>query len=201
MFCKNYVWEVWATSEIVEPHIWLDKTFSKEYPCIANLKNAEQDPKFHPETNAYCHTYYVVEAMHKLCIAQDIKEERRFLLMMSALCHDYGKAVSTRWHEEKKKWVSYGHDVTGVPIAKQFLEEIGCREDIREKVLKLVRWHMVHVQKEFTDKMTTKLLTNLSPASVEDLIVLCYADCAGRPPLDPEPSEAFKSWAKKVVLL
>jgi tRNA nucleotidyltransferase (CCA-adding enzyme) len=116
---------------------------------------------------------------------EGIQGERRAVFMLAALTHDLGKAVSTRWNEEKQKWTAYGHDVSGVPLAHRFLESIGTFPENIPQILSLVRWHMAHTRKDFTAKAVAKLARELYPATIADLMFVLEADCAGRPPIPP----------------
>lgn len=113
------------------------------------------------------------------------KADYRVPFMLAALCHDMGKATTTRWNEEKQKWTAYGHDLAGLAPAKSYLESAANFTGNFSWVLKLVRWHMSHVNQRFSQKSVTKLASALWPATISDLVVLMEADCAGRPPMPP----------------
>ena len=152
---------------------------------VVALAGVAQDPVWHPEGDAFEHTCHVVNAMAQVLSREGIGGDRRVTLLLAALTHDLGKAVSTKWHPEKQKWVAYGHDVTGVPLARTALTFLQtCPEKI-SAILPLVRWHMAHTRKDFTAKAVAKLSRELFPANIADLVLLMEADCAGRPPAPP----------------
>jgi tRNA nucleotidyltransferase (CCA-adding enzyme) len=142
----------------------------------------KQDSDWHPEGDAWVHSQLVCDALNIILIQNDIFGIRREQLMLAALLHDVGKAITTEYSEDKNgklRWRSPGHDIAGVPIAANFLNRIGYKN--QEKVLKLVRWHMVHTRKDnFADKSVRKLANNLYPASIFELCLLMKADCMGR---------------------
>jgi tRNA nucleotidyltransferase (CCA-adding enzyme) len=185
----------WKSLLLEDPRPGLTlRTIAAAYPKedlpkqVADLIGCPQDSRHHPEGDAFQHTTHVLDAMGDVCREQGISWHHRWKLMIAALCHDFGKAVSTKWHETKQKWVAYGHDIDGVPIAEQFISEYlhGQQEKSTElQILRLVRWHMVHTRDEssHTERAARKLLTNLHPASYEDLLLLMEADCRGRPPI------------------
>jgi tRNA nucleotidyltransferase (CCA-adding enzyme) len=126
--------------------------------------------------------------MAAICDRERMDTYRRHLLLLAAVCHDMGKAVSTKFNEEKQKWTAIGHDVAGVPITARFLiDEVGLREGCLEwqKILQLCRWHMYHVHKVVRQKAIASLVKRLEPVSYINLLLLMEADASGRPPLPP----------------
>ncbi len=155
---------------------------------LHDLIGVIQSAEHHPEGDAFIHTTHTVQAMSEICIRENIYETQRVELMLSMICHDMGKRVSTRFDEKKQKWSSSGHDVTGVPLARIFLERINCSIGSTNKILALVRWHMLHSRpsNNHTKKAVAKLIEKLRPASVYELLLVMESDCGGRPPLSPD---------------
>jgi tRNA nucleotidyltransferase (CCA-adding enzyme) len=147
---------------------------------LAALVGIPQDPVWHPEGDAFEHTCQVVDRTADIVSREGLTEDRRVVLVLSAICHDMGKATTTVFNTEKNKWTSYGHDVAGVPIAERFLTSIEASPEVVAKVLPLVRLHMAHCRREFTPKAVRKLAREVQPATLRDLLLLMEADCAGR---------------------
>ena len=61
-------------------------------------------------------------------------------LMMSALTHDFGKAVSTLVEEHKVSAI--GHEKTGIALARQFLRRISNENKMERYVLNMAELHM-----------------------------------------------------------
>jgi hypothetical protein len=154
-------------------------------PELEALRPIQQDPRWHPEGGALDHTFHVVDQMSDITSREGITGDRRVMFMLGAVCHDMGKAVSTTFHPEKQKWVAYGHDVEGVPIALRFLESIQATDWLKDRVLLLVRYHMTHTRPEFTPKAVRKIARVIQPLTIADLVLMMEADCAGRPPIPP----------------
>lgn len=163
----------------------------KLFPQIHLMENIEQDPEWHPEKNLLVHTYYVLDAMAEICNREGIEGEDRAILFFSALCHDMGKVTNTIYDGRIR---SPGHDIAGVPLAKEFLESIGCYPRIIDNVLPLVREHMVHVYGEVNLR---KLANRLYPANIKQLLYLMEADHSGRPPLPKGLPEQCKDWLER----
>ncbi len=173
-------------------------------PHLRDLVGVQQSPEHHPEGDAFNHTCHVLNAMDAICRRDQIPNPRRLLLMTAALCHDFGKASTTRWREDKQKWTAYGHDVAGVALAESFVAEHLADQGIDVAMLRgLVRMHMVHCRNEsgHTDKAVRKILRQLEPGRFEDLVLLCEADCGGRPPLPGGLPERFKILIQRVGVL
>lgn len=196
---KERIWEEWKKwalksqcpslgIEFLEKTEWLPKQ-------IKNLIGVQQNPVYHPEGDAYIHTLLVVNAMNEICINDEITNERKLVLMLAALCHDFGKCLPENGGctVYSDAWISPGHAEAGVPLAQEFLNSIGCPLSITEKVLPLVKEHMVLCSGELSARMVRRLSVRLEKASIDDLCYLIHADHAGRPPLPNEEPEECKN--------
>jgi putative nucleotidyltransferase with HDIG domain len=149
--------------------------FKNTYPfkLLAELKNIEQNLKYHPEGNVWNHTMMVVDnaaERKKLSKSPEI-------LMLAALLHDIGKPSTTKIR--KGKITSYDHDKVGAKMAKEFLQELNEDDDIIKQVIGLVRWHMqaLFVVKDlpFAD-----LKAMLLEVPIDEIALLTLCDRLGR---------------------
>jgi len=191
-----------------------DTGWIEVYPEIMNLIKTPQDPTWHPEGDVFVHTGFVVDAAADIArrenIWGDFLEEKkpphkrqgldRALLLFSALCHDFGKPIDTKWTPDRhgtpdsERWRSPGHGGTGVPLATDFLERIGCPKLIIERNGPLIKHHLDYLNGA-ARKTVRKLANNLVPATIQQLIWLIEADHSGRPPLPKRlPEMAQKLW-------
>ncbi len=151
------------------------------HKSIKSMGGVPQNPQWHPEGDVLTHTGFVLDAMNEICIANNITYDDRIVLMMAALCHDMGKVTNTR--ETDGKITSYGHEAASVPIAYEFLKDIHCPEDLINRILPLVKNHMVASQK-MSDKSIKRLKIRLGEkTTIKELCYLIEADQCGRPPL------------------
>lgn len=157
-----------------------DVGWLKHYPEINVLIRLPQDPEWHPEGNVFTHTNYVIDAAAEICSRDNIVGENRVIIVLAALCHDFGKANTTAFIEGR--WRSPGHDKTGMEIARNFLESIGCFPSLIERIVPLVGEHMIHIG-EINERVVKRLSVRLGEASIKDLLALIEADHSGRPPL------------------
>ena len=88
------------------------------FPELEVLIGVGQNPRFHPEGDAWIHTMQVLD--EAAALRNEAKEPLWF--MLSALCHDLGKAVTT---EEKNGVLhAYGHEKAGQPLTERFLRRV-----------------------------------------------------------------------------
>lgn len=159
------------------------------FPEIQALVGCEQDSEGHPEGNVITHTGFVMDAAANIADRENLPEFERVVLINAALCHDFGKAITTRVEFKENKGrdciVSPGHEGKGVPFANSFNERIGMHSSIREAVAALVGTHMRHLP--FTDGGTIsgirRLAKAVEPSNIRMLSLLIEADHSGRPPL------------------
>lgn len=162
--------------------------FSVDYPftMLGALKNAEQNPVWHPEGNCWNHTMQVVDnaALYKS------ESEEPDVLMWSALLHDIGKPSTTRIR--KGKIVAYDHDKAGEKLALEFLSFFNVNKDFIKKVSKMVRWHMqmLMVVKDlpFADIRTMK-----KEVPLKEIALLAMCDRLGRGEASDEAIKAEKN--------
>jgi tRNA nucleotidyltransferase (CCA-adding enzyme) len=193
-------WEKWATksrfpSMGIDFLVWVLWAETE----ITDLIEVQQDPTHHPEGDAFIHTLRVVDAAKEICNRERLNEDETIILMLAALCHDFGKANTTFFHEKKQKWVAYNHQRTGIPLTESFLEKINCPQKYRRPILTLVYEHMVHLLEEPTPKNVRKLINRLveGKTTLRMLTFVTEADNSGRPPLPKGISTRFLPWLKQ----
>lgn len=170
-------WEKWASKgkypsaglKLLQRVGWLDKEL--------DLVGVPQDPRHHPEGDAWNHVGEVVDWMHRICEREEITGVRRLALMFAALLHDCGKKTHTQIHPDGRI-TSHGHEEAGVEPAQRWMENNGVPKLIQERVLPLVRHHMAG---RFGDQPSPAAIRRLAlKVDLRDLILLIEADCRGR---------------------
>jgi tRNA nucleotidyltransferase (CCA-adding enzyme) len=63
-------------------------------------------------------------------------------IRLASLFHDISKPETRRWGEEQKQWTFYGHEVLGAKKTKKILQNLKFSNEVIDKVVMLVRWHM-----------------------------------------------------------
>lgn len=156
-----------------------EKSKLKErFPEIGDLVGVIQSPIHHPEGDVFNHTMMVIDEAAKL----KNKAKNPLGFMYSALCHDFGKVITTTIKDDGKI-ISYNHERAGLKLVKKFLNRIINKEDdeLRRYVLNMTEFHMQPNQLANQNsklKSTRKLFTkSICP---HDLVLLAKADALGR---------------------
>ena len=147
------------------------------------MDGTPQDPEWHPEGDVFTHTCHCCDALAELPEWHAAEATTRWVLMFAVLAHDFAKPQTT--HEAEREGririVSPGHEDQGGPLAEAFLTRIDAPNDIKERVVPLVKHHLAHLQ--MTSARSVRRLANaLKPATIEELCVVMTADQFGRPP-------------------
>jgi len=155
------------------------------FPELEALMDVPQSPKYHAEGDVWTHTMLVLDQAALL----RHRSANPYWFMLSALCHDFGKAVTTEF--TKGAYHAYGHETAGIPLAEAFLGRITTETKLMEYVVNLVELHMkpnTLAESKSLRKVTNKMFDQaIDP---EGLVSIALADDRGRisqvPGEDPE---------------
>jgi len=157
------------------------------FPEIARLPGVPQDPGWHPEGDVGTHTMLVVDAAASIATRENLEGDHRAVLLFAALSHDFAKATTTMMREREGtlRWTSWGHEAEGGPMARAFLDRIGIKSAITDRVVPMVENHLASssIGRDTTPRAVRRLAMRLAPATITDLLRLIEADHSGRPPL------------------
>jgi len=165
------------------------------FPEVSALVGTPQDPEWHPEGDVFVHTCHCCDALAALPAWQALDAALRRDLMFAVLAHDFGKPATTRQEEKhgRLRWVSPDHDNAGGPLAEAFLARLGSPLDCRPLVRALVENHFAHLGwpagAEPAAPFLRRLARRLAPATIEQLVLVLWADHLGRPPRRDAASE------------
>ncbi len=155
----------------------------QHFPEIAALDGTPQDPEWHPEGDVFTHTAHCCDALAELPEWRAAHATTRQVLMFAVLAHDFAKPQTT--HEAERdgriRIVSPGHEEQGGPLAEAFLTRIGAPNEIKERVVPLVKHHLAHLQM-VSARSVRRLANFLNPATIAELCLVMTADHFGRPP-------------------
>lgn len=147
------------------------------FPELSALIDTPQAPEFHPEGNVFEHTMLVIDQAAKV---RD-RADDPYAFMLTALCHDYGKAKTTFFNEKKQRLVAYGHDNAAKPIVDAFMDRLRLPNAVRAYVQNLTALHMqpnMYVENNATDYAFNHMFDKTKHA--EDLLLLARCDHFGR---------------------
>lgn len=145
------------------------------FPELKALIGVEQNPVYHGEGDVWNHTMMVMDEAARL----RYKAENPYWFMLSALVHDFGKAVSTA--DKNGVIHSYGHETEGLPLVDAFLRRITTESKLIRYVKNMTQLHMrpnTVAHANSAPKVTTKLFDE--SVDPEGLICLALADDRGR---------------------
>lgn len=160
---------------------------SEWFPELEALIGVPQSPKHHAEGDVWTHTMMVVDE------AAGLREKcaNPLGLMLAAIAHDFGKAVTTEF--VKGDYHAYGHEMKGIPLAEKFLTRITNEKKLIEYTLNLVANHM-RPNTAATAGSSVKSTNRMFDEAIdpEALILIALADERGRKTAYPsEPPEKF----------
>lgn len=145
------------------------------FPELSALIGVDQNKKYHTEGDVWVHTMMVLDEAARL---RDYANNK-LGFMLSALCHDFGKATATEIIDGEIH--AYGHEVKGLPLVKSFMRRITNEVDLTKYVLNMTEYHMkpnVLAGVNAPIKSTNKLFD--ASVDPEGLICLAIADSLGK---------------------
>ena len=151
-------------------------------PELLPLTTCEQDPEWHPEGDVWTHTLMVVDQARRRIDGLD--RGRATALMLSAICHDLGKPLTTLHADGHVK--SPGHEEAGVPLTEAVLDRLNVHTvdgyDVRGAVIGLTRHHLrpVAFRKSPTPVGDGAFRRLAQKVDLELLARFAKADCHGR---------------------
>ena len=163
-----------------KPSVFFDelrrmKQLSVWFPETEGLIGVQQNVQQHPEGDVWIHTMQVLDEAAGL--RKEASEPLWF--MLSALCHDYGKQVSTFMENDTVH--AYKHEKEGLPIVRRFLQRMTKEVKLTDYVLNMTELHMEPHQK-VRDGSHLRSFMKMYDKSVnpKDLLLLAKADYMGR---------------------
>lgn len=194
-FCTLPVERVWAEFEKLctkgrKPGMGIqflvDTGWLEVFPELHAMQDSPQDPVWHPEGCVLTHTMHCMNVATDIADRECMEEEDRLIFLLAMLCHDIGKPTTSIRNDEGR-YSNPAHAEKGVPIAESFLTSIGAPTRVLDRVLPLVKYHMIHLSLGSIDHVTPRFIKrlsrNLGCATIRELSLVMEADKSGRPPL------------------
>ena len=165
----------------------------KYFPELKALISCVQDPIYHPEGDVWIHTMMCLDELSKILKEENIADEyRKLYLFYAILCHDFGKPFCTK--EINGKITSHKHESLGIEPTISFLSKLTNEKKFIEIVSSLVKNHLIPFQLYLAES-SLKAIKKLSlKVNIEDLCLVCLADCLGRTIPDKEKCPKATSW-------
>ena len=106
------------------------------FPELEDLIGVEQNKKYHSEGDVWVHTMMVLDVATKY----KIYAKNPLAFMLSALTHDFGKAICTE--VIKGEIHAYRHEICGLPLIKEFMQRLSGEHQLTKYVLNMAEHHM-----------------------------------------------------------
>ena len=154
----------------------------KVLPEMHALIDCPQEPEWHPEGDVWIHTLMVIDEARRR--NDDLDRARLTAVMLSAVCHDFGKPLTTATIDGRIR--SLGHEEAGVAPASALLDRLNVNSldnfDVRHQVLAITAHHLkpgafYKVRDTLTDGAFRRLAQKVD---MELLARVAKADCCGR---------------------
>ena len=165
----------------------------KYFPELEVLINCIQEPEYHPEGDVWIHTMMCLDEMARILKEENIKDEyKKLYLFYAILCHDFGKPFCTK--EINGKITSFKHENLVIEPTISFLSKLTNEKKFIEIVCSLVKNHLAPFQLYLAES-SLKAIKRLSlKVNIEDLCLVCLADCLGRDISDKDKCPKATSW-------
>lgn len=100
------------------------------------------------------------------------------IVRFATLIHDIGKP-HVRSEDEQGLVIFYNHELAGARIAYQICDRLHFSKKDREKIVKLVRWHMFTIDEHITDAAVRRFIRRIGVENVKDMMDLRIGDRLG----------------------
>jgi len=151
-------------------------------PEMSSLVGCPQEPEWHPEGDVWVHTLMVLDEAR--AVIDDLDRARGFTIMLGAVCHDFGKPLTTSVIDGRIR--SPGHEPEGIAPTLAWLDRLNLHAvdgfDVRHHVVGLVAYHLApgmwHTSSSPVSDGAFRRLAQ--KVDLELLARFARADCRGR---------------------
>jgi tRNA nucleotidyltransferase (CCA-adding enzyme) len=180
------VWQEWYKSlSTSRPDVFLSVlkecgALAVVLPEIDALFGVPQPEKWHPEIDTGIHTLMVAEQAAKLSNSLPVR--------FAAQVHDLGKGVTP-----ENEWPSHKmHCHTGLKLIKKLCDRVRVPNEFRDLALMVCEQHSnIHRAGELKPQTIIKILNKFDvwrkSERLQDILICCQADHAGRKGLESQP--------------
>jgi len=99
---------------------------------------------------------------------------------LAGLLHDLGKPRTRELSEKTQDYTFYNHEQVGAGMAEVWLRRYRFSNDQCERVVHLVRNHLVCYTDEWSDGAVRRFVRRVGTGNIDDLLELARADALGK---------------------
>lgn len=165
--------------------------WAQEQSWSHDMQACLQDPNLHKEGDVLSHTVAVCQELSNLSEWKDTTEEEKYILTLAAILHDVGKPRVTI--REGDRITSAKHSIVGAGMARKILSNIGIDYKIRDRIVRLVRYHTAPPHIVRSDSPQQRTIALSWRVEVRLLYMLALADAMGRKSKD---KQEYVEWIK-----
>ncbi|MCH7551883.1 CCA tRNA nucleotidyltransferase [Patescibacteria group bacterium] len=124
------------------------------------------------------HHIYTVWEHNMLALKYATDQNWDYIVRIASLLHDVAKPRVKRGEGENATF--HGHEVVGARMAREILNRLKFSKKEIERISKLIRFHLFYYNvDEVTESSVRRLVRNIGPENVEDLLKVRMADRIG----------------------
>ncbi len=187
---RDELFKILDSDNVYEGILLLDKAGILDliFPELAAGKNISQvRPGRHHTGDVFTHN---IESLRHT-------PSKKSLVRLATLLHDVGKPF-VKGEDEEGHVIFYNHEVKGAQIAYEISDRLRLSKKDREKIVKLIRWHMFSVDENITDSAVRRFIRKVGLENVEDIIDLRIGDRLGSGTKTAE-SWRLKNYKERIV--
>jgi tRNA nucleotidyltransferase (CCA-adding enzyme) len=99
---------------------------------------------------------------------------------MAALLHDVGKPTVRARSDKTNDYTFYGHELVAARLAEKICNRLRLSNQQRERIVSLVRNHLVVYDDAWTDAAVRRWVTRVGVDGVEPVLEIARADAQGK---------------------
>lgn len=180
------IWEEWRKMLLKSsaPSIGLELMrelgiLERYYPELNALVGVAQNSEYHPEGDVWIHTMMSLDKMVEGLKEKSISDEKeRLKLLLAILCHDLGKATTTKVTDGRIR--SIGHEKAGLEPTKQLLYKLTNEHSFIDSILPLIEHHLKPTQLYLGGAKAAAIKRLAQKVKITELVMVAKADSLGR---------------------
>ncbi len=124
---------------------------------------------------------HVLDVFDHSLKACDLADRKNLQVRAAALFHDIGKPL-VKELDENGEVSFHRHEITGSEITENLLKRYKASNADRERISRLVRYHMFHYTSDWTDAAVRRFMARVGLDLIDDLMALRLADASAISP-------------------